>query len=229
MVFCSYAVHGIPLHQISRLASSISHWSQVLLVVQIAFSPSSPAVSHLFWLEHCPVSKGHATRMLRHWMQNDSLDHLCYSFPVPFFLLCRHWACLVCVRYTPLLIISAANSPTGSFSCCSRPWPYWLGFLPYWLWLSLLPWTVSALWLTDLCKYCSWMYCDFLDSDPKRLRRGLEGSIRCWIPLMPKITYPSLPLSVSISQQPGPRSTLICSSWYSCFQARNFFFVAEFF
>lgn len=52
-----------------------------------------------------------------------------------------------------------------------------------------------------------------------RFPRGQAVSTPCLTPPMQKTTFPSLPLSRSISQPPGPPTILTCSCWSLCFQA----------
>ena len=51
----------------------------------------------------------------------------------------------------------------------------------------------------------------------QRFLHGLVGFTHCWTLPMLKTTFPSLPLSVSISLPLGPPSISTCNCWCSCF------------
>lgn len=146
----------------------------------------------------------------------------------------QHLVCLACARFMPLLTTCAASSMLSSLRCCSRvSSPWWAS--------SCCLWAPSSCWLVRctsryiecLLPYLLLSVCEeLIRSSPAldhqlpkvyfpqvKSLHGLVVSTLCWTPLMRRTTFPSSPLSLSISPQPGPHTTLTFSCWSSCSQA----------
>ena len=135
--------------------------------------------------------------------------------------------CLACARFMPLLTTCAASSMLSSLRCCSRvSSPWWAS--------SCCLWAPSSCWqvrctsrnlLLSVCEELIWSSLSLDCHLPKvyfpqvKSLHGLVVSTLCWTPPMRRTTFPSSPLSLSISPRPGPHTTLIFSCWSSCSQA----------
>lgn len=115
----------------------------------------------------------------------------------------------------------------SSLKCCLRVWfPWWASSCCLWVLFSC--WLVRSLtskgqnFMTVLTYFPhdldhGWPVA--FSFPQARFLRGQAVSTPCLTPPMQKTTFPSLPLSQSISQPPGPPIILIFSCWSLCFQA----------